>query len=47
MIGKIKRYEEEELIPKIDGSIGFVLYGKLKIFNQDYKNMVERGDIIG
>lgn len=48
LIGKIKRYQSEESLGKLEeGLIGFVLAGKLKIFNQDYKGLVERGDTVG
>ena len=27
--------------------VGFILYGRLKMFNKNYKCMLERGDTVG
>jgi len=27
--------------------IGFVLYGRAKVFNKDYKTVIEKGDTFG
>lgn len=40
LIGKIKIYEQDELPSKTDNMIGFVLYGRAKIYNKDYKAII-------
>jgi hypothetical protein len=32
---------------KIENMIGFVFYGKAKVFNKDYKTVIEKGDTFG
>jgi CRP-like cAMP-binding protein len=34
-------------VAKTDNMIGFILYGKVKIFNKDYREIIERGDTFG
>ena len=47
MIGRIRLYEEEETIPRQDNTIGFVLFGKVRIFNRDYKAILGKGHTFG
>lgn len=47
LIGKIKIYEQQEILAKGQNMIGFILYGKVKIFNKDYRNVLEKGDTFG
>ena len=47
MIGKISIYDEEEHLVKQDTAIAFVLFGKIKIYNKDYRSVLEKGDTFG
>lgn len=47
LIGLQKKYEKGEKIELPRKSIGFVLYGKVKLFEKDYLFIANRGDTVG
>ena len=47
LIGKQKKYEKGQKIELKKKSIGFVLYGKIKLYGKDFVFVAGRGDTIG
>lgn len=47
LLGLQKKYEKGEKLELPRKCIGFVLYGKIKLYEKDYAFLANRGDTLG